>query len=145
MESETKIELVAEFVGEDGSNAIGYPVGLFLIDEIRERTEMQDIVGSDNIRFMSIGEWKVRVVVPETFVRDRGIFEYIGTVRVEVPAFSMNRFVVIDSIKDLERDEEHDLIFPMIVRLKPDPDAILCAWRDAGFPLKWNPEHSHRW
>lgn len=134
------MELKAHFRARWGVRAIDLPskqLGLDAVDKARKKTGFRlplDIV-----------EGYVREVwdnheapIPEELARQSGHFGETSRREVIVPENFLNQFVRIEH--NLIQDSETGAVKKVSFRYDIDGTAVLEAWEDAGFPLKWGTE-----
>ena len=77
------------------------------------------------------------VNVPLDYARACPHFARQGRVWVKVPPKSLNRFAHLEPI--IDQDQETGEVFEVKFRWALAEYAILDAWREAGYPLEWDP------
>jgi len=133
------MELEVRFRGSDGY-ALEMPlrgVGLNLVDKFREKEnnmlELKRFSG-----FIEEIRKDVKISIDEQLARESNLFGEVNHVTVTVRDGLLNSYINIGW--DTERNETTGEIKFVKFKYILDEDAVLQAWKEAGFPTEWEIE-----
>lgn len=109
--------------------------GLNHLDEARQRIGTNFSAELFRGIFERLYESKYTVTITEEEARESGRAQESSTVNVTVPEGFLDKYT--ETYLDCDRKEKNDAIKSVQFKWRVNEAALMAAWEEAGYPLKW--------